>query len=109
MHRGEQSAAPEDLGRSIGGLISEIVFDYNPESGEDVDSKVSVREPNVIRGPVQVYNKLAADDRVGFAMSKSMSRQALCHITVHWSDAVGVAPLKAKIDSVRKCGKATCS
>ena len=96
VHRGEQSAAPAGLGESMSGLISEIVFDYSPESGEDVDSKISVREPNVLSGPVQVFNKLAATDRVGYAMSRSMNRQALCHITVHWSSAIGVAPLEIR-------------
>ena len=76
MHRGEACRAPSALGKEAAGLIAEVGFDYNPESGgEKVESTLTVSAPNVHKGPCQVFSRFAGEDRVGYAVSRAMSRQ----------------------------------
>ena len=85
VHEGPDVRQPhaQEWGQYAASVVSEVTFDYNPESGDDIDSTLTVQAPNVARGPCQVYHKYASDDRIGYAVTRPMLRGAPCHITIH--------------------------
>ena len=107
LHRGAEcrlTCAAGTLGGDAASLVHEVVFNYSPDSGDDVESEVAVPMPNVARGPVQQFSRLAADDRIGYAMSRPLSRQQAVTITVHWSAEVVSGALAEK--RLGRCGPA---
>ena len=69
---GADARLPPFYGSAVESLVSEVAFDYNPDSGDEVDSTISVPAPNVHRGPVQIYSRYAGEDRIGYAISKAV-------------------------------------
>ena len=96
VHRGKDSHFPVSVGATVPSLVQEVCFDYQPESGDEVDSVLTLTEPNIRQGPVQAYNRYAGFDRIGYAISRPMPKGASVHITIHWSSEVGVAPLEIR-------------
>ena len=72
------------------------------EAGADVERVKKEMEGPAVKAAIE--DTVALGDRLGLTGTPAF----IVGDEVIFG-AVGVAPLKAKIDSVRKCGKATCS
>ena len=87
---GDETKMQEQLGVSVGSIVSSVTFDANPAKGDGGDAEsdghvASLSEPNRTN-----------DERVGYALQKAMRVGATCTITVHWSTQIGLPPLEIR-------------
>ena len=74
------------LGSQPDAVVSEVVLNYNPDASDDDSSKLSVSSPA----------QTTDGARVDYAFVRPMRRGATCHLTVYWSEALGIAPLEIR-------------